>query len=313
MRAAQQLYEGVDIPGEGPVGLITYMRTDSTHISGEALRWPATTSGDLRRQVPAREAQLLLLVQQGRAGGPRGDPPTSLDYPPSRVAARSPTTSSALQLIWERFVACQMTPAEWDATTVTIWHAARLSGGQDPKAPESPPSPSAPPGARSCSTASTRSRRPQRRRRGRRSPSSQRGPARSRPSASTPAEVHQPPAALLRGLADQDARERGHRAALHLRLDHPGHPGPQVRRAARAALLRDRPRRGCHRQARRGVPQAHGRRLHPPDGDPARQIEDEHLDWIEMLSHFYSPSRPASSAHEELTRQGRDHPRAGRV
>jgi DNA topoisomerase-1 len=38
MRAAQQLYEGVDVPGEGPVGLITYMRTDSTHLSGEALQ-----------------------------------------------------------------------------------------------------------------------------------------------------------------------------------------------------------------------------------------------------------------------------------
>jgi DNA topoisomerase-1 len=37
MRAAQQLYEGVEIPGEGPVGLITYMRTDSTHLSREAL------------------------------------------------------------------------------------------------------------------------------------------------------------------------------------------------------------------------------------------------------------------------------------
>ncbi len=37
MRAAQSLYEGVDVPGEGQVGLITYMRTDSTHLSGEAL------------------------------------------------------------------------------------------------------------------------------------------------------------------------------------------------------------------------------------------------------------------------------------
>ena len=37
MKVAQGLYEGVDVPGEGPVGLITYMRTDSTHLSGQAL------------------------------------------------------------------------------------------------------------------------------------------------------------------------------------------------------------------------------------------------------------------------------------
>ena len=38
MRTAQQLYEGVDVPGEGPTGLITYMRTDSTHLSGDAIQ-----------------------------------------------------------------------------------------------------------------------------------------------------------------------------------------------------------------------------------------------------------------------------------
>ena len=38
MRVAQQLYEGIDLPGEGRVGLITYMRIDSTNLSGEAIR-----------------------------------------------------------------------------------------------------------------------------------------------------------------------------------------------------------------------------------------------------------------------------------
>ena len=37
MRIAQQLYEGIEVPGEGSVGLITYMRTDSTHLSNEAI------------------------------------------------------------------------------------------------------------------------------------------------------------------------------------------------------------------------------------------------------------------------------------
>jgi DNA topoisomerase-1 len=45
MRAAQSLYEGVNIPGEGPVGLITYMRTDSTHLAGEAIEMARTYVG----------------------------------------------------------------------------------------------------------------------------------------------------------------------------------------------------------------------------------------------------------------------------
>ncbi len=85
------------------------------------------------------------------------------------------------------------------------------------------------------------------------------------------AEVPEPAAALHRGVAGQDARGRGHRPTVDLRVDHLGHPGAQVRRAARPPLLRHRPRRGRDRQAGRGVQGPDGRRLHAGDGGPARR------------------------------------------
>jgi DNA topoisomerase I len=130
MRAAQQLYEGVDIPGEGPVGLITYMRTDSTHLSGEALnmvrRYISRAYGD--KYLPEKPN----FFASGKAAQEAHEAirPTSLDYPPSRVRnALKPDQLKLYTLIWERFIACQMMPAQWDSTTVLI------EGGKDPGRP----------------------------------------------------------------------------------------------------------------------------------------------------------------------------------
>ena len=74
MKMAQQLYEGVDLGGEGPVALITYMRTDSTRVSDEALSGVREhIQNEVRRHVPAGEAEPLRRRQE-RPGGPRGDP-----------------------------------------------------------------------------------------------------------------------------------------------------------------------------------------------------------------------------------------------
>ena len=75
MALAQRLYEGVELGDEGPTGLITYMRTDSTRVSDDALTALRTHIGEtVRRGVPARDAEHVR--QQGaRAGRPRGDPP----------------------------------------------------------------------------------------------------------------------------------------------------------------------------------------------------------------------------------------------
>jgi DNA topoisomerase-1 len=131
MRTAQQLYEGVDIPGEGPVGLITYMRTDSTNISGEAL-------SALRSYIGARFGEKYLPEKPNFFSSSNKDAqeaheairPTNVELTPARVArALNADQLRLYTLIWERAVACQMTPAQWDSTAITI------KGGADPARP----------------------------------------------------------------------------------------------------------------------------------------------------------------------------------
>jgi DNA topoisomerase-1 len=132
MGAAQALYQGVDIPGEGPVALITYMRTDSTHISGEALAM-------VREYIPRAFGDKYLPEKPNFFTSSNKDAqeaheairPTSLNYPPNAKlkAALKPDLFRLYEIIWERFVACQMTPAQWQNVAATI------TGGKDPKTP----------------------------------------------------------------------------------------------------------------------------------------------------------------------------------
>ncbi|MFG0241290.1 MAG: DNA topoisomerase [Phycisphaerales bacterium JB054] len=122
MRAAQALYEGVEVPGEGPVGLITYMRTDSTHLSGEAINMVRSyierTFGD--KYLPEKP-NFFSSSNKAAQEAHEAIRPTSLEFPPERVKRALTADQFRLyEVIWERFVACQMTPAKWDATTVTI-------------------------------------------------------------------------------------------------------------------------------------------------------------------------------------------------
>ncbi|RMF71396.1 MAG: type I DNA topoisomerase [Planctomycetota bacterium] len=122
MRVAQSLYEGVDLHGEGPVGLITYMRTDSTNLSGEAL--------GLVRDLIAREFGEQYLPQKPNFYGKRqaraqeaheAIRPTDPNRTPESLRGTLSNEQLRLyELIWKRFVACQMPPAQWDATSVTI-------------------------------------------------------------------------------------------------------------------------------------------------------------------------------------------------
>ena len=122
MRAAQQLYEGIDVPGEGPVGLITYMRTDSTHLDPGAVDnvrdYIKSQYGETYLPDKARSYSSSNKAAQEAHEAIR---PSSLSYPPSRVASALKADQLKLyRLIWERFVACQMAAAQWDATTVLI-------------------------------------------------------------------------------------------------------------------------------------------------------------------------------------------------
>jgi DNA topoisomerase-1 len=130
MRTAQQLYEGVEVPGEGPVGLITYMRTDSTHLSGQALsmarEYIERTYGP--KYLPEKP-NFFASSNKAAQEAHEAIRPTSLEYPPSRVKSALNSDQFRLySLIWERFVACQMVPAQWDTTGVTIKGGTPKSG-----------------------------------------------------------------------------------------------------------------------------------------------------------------------------------------
>ncbi len=131
MRTAQALYEGVDVPGEGPVGLITYMRTDSTHLAKDAIAmardYILQTFGN---DYLPEKANVYSSSNKDAQEAHEAIRPASLAYPPSRVkSALKPDQYRLYCLIWERFVGCQMMPAKWDATTISI------TGGTDPKTP----------------------------------------------------------------------------------------------------------------------------------------------------------------------------------
>ena len=131
MGAAQSLYEGVTIPGEGPVGLITYMRTDSTRISAEAMsaarEYIGRTFGD--RYLPEKPNVYSSSNKDAQEAHEAIRPTDPSRHPDQIEKSLKPDQARLYRLIWERFVACQMTPAEWDATTVLI------EGGRDPGRP----------------------------------------------------------------------------------------------------------------------------------------------------------------------------------
>ncbi len=121
MQIAQRLYEGRDIPGRGTLGLITYMRTDSTRVSEEALAsvrdWIRTRYGPEALPESAR----YFKSKHGAQDAHEAIRPTYLDLPPETVTAHlSPEEAKLYRLIWERFVAAQMAPAVYDATSADI-------------------------------------------------------------------------------------------------------------------------------------------------------------------------------------------------
>lgn len=131
MNTAQGLYQGVDIPGEGPVGLITYMRTDSTHLSGDAINMARTfISAKYGEKYLPEKPNFYSSSNKDAQEAHEAIRPASMEYPPTRV--KNALTSDQLRLytlIWDRFVACQMKSAEWDATAIVI------KGGTDTRKP----------------------------------------------------------------------------------------------------------------------------------------------------------------------------------
>ncbi|MGO9835925.1 MAG: type I DNA topoisomerase [Polyangiaceae bacterium] len=131
MQVAQGLYEGVDLGKDGgPVGLITYMRTDSTRLSPDAVaaarEFIASRYG--REWVPA--SPNVFKSRKNAQDAHEAIRPTSLDLPPDSVRRHLKEEQFKLyKLIWERFIACQMTPALYDQTSVDI-EATTAAGGK---------------------------------------------------------------------------------------------------------------------------------------------------------------------------------------
>jgi DNA topoisomerase I len=121
MMIAQQLYEGVELPGEGAVGLITYMRTDSTRVSEQAI-------ADVREFIAGAygadyvpEKPNAYKTKSDAQDAHEAIRPTSLQYHPDQIRGLlTPDQYYLYKLIWNRFVASQMPPATFDDTTVDV-------------------------------------------------------------------------------------------------------------------------------------------------------------------------------------------------
>lgn len=124
MSIAQQLYEGVDIEGEGTVGLITYMRTDSLRISEEALNDAKTQIVDQFGASYYPGGPTRYKTKNSAQDAHEAIRPSSVFITPEKVKASVTNEQYKLyRLVWSRFVASQMTSALYDSVSVDILSA----------------------------------------------------------------------------------------------------------------------------------------------------------------------------------------------
>src|SRR5688572_8195121 len=129
MMIAQQLYEGVELPGEGAVGLITYMRTDSTRVSDQALADLRQFIGGAYGAEYVPEKPNFYKTKSDAQDAHEAIRPTSMQYHPDEVRAHLTGDQYYLyKLIWNRFAASQMPPATFDETTVDVAATPTASG-----------------------------------------------------------------------------------------------------------------------------------------------------------------------------------------
>ena len=121
MAIAQQLYEGVDIQGEGAVGLITYMRTDSLRLSDEALESVKNfILGRYGKDYYPGKARTYK-TKAGAQDAHEAIRPSDVNLTPEKVKGDLTAEQYRLyRLIWSRFVACQMSNAVYDSVSVEV-------------------------------------------------------------------------------------------------------------------------------------------------------------------------------------------------
>jgi len=122
MSVAQQLYEGLEISGEGSVGLITYIRTDSVRVSTEAQEETSDIISERfgQKYVPPTPP-LYKTKTAGAQDAHEAIRPTTIRYRPEEIKSHLTKDQYRLyQLIWNRFVASQMAPAVFDGVSVEL-------------------------------------------------------------------------------------------------------------------------------------------------------------------------------------------------
>ena len=119
MSISQSLYEGIELGGEGPVGLITYMRTDSTRLSDDSV----IAARDYIKErfgaehLPDKPVQYK--TKKSAQDAHEAIRPTMLEHHPDKIAdLLTKEQVSLYRLIWNRFIACQMKPAVYDQMSV---------------------------------------------------------------------------------------------------------------------------------------------------------------------------------------------------
>ena len=133
MSLAQRLYEGVEVGDEGLVGLITYMRTDSTRLSDDAVTDARAYIAERFGAASLPAAPIVYKTKKSAQDAHEAIRPTSLKFDPEKVrqawsgekgggrdARETEDLLKLYTLIWNRFVACQMVPAIFDQTSVDI-------------------------------------------------------------------------------------------------------------------------------------------------------------------------------------------------
>jgi DNA topoisomerase-1 len=129
MGVAQRLYEGIEVGAEGTTGLITYMRTDSPRVAPEAIEGAREWIG---KQLGARYLPASPNVYKGKKAAQDAHEairPTDASRTPESIARYLTEEQLKLyRLIWQRFVASQMTPAIFDVTTAKIAAVSATTG-----------------------------------------------------------------------------------------------------------------------------------------------------------------------------------------
>ena len=121
MAIAQKLYEGIELGAVGPMGLITYMRTDSVRISDQALSESRKYIMDKYGNKYLPEKPSLYKVKKLAQDAHEAIRPTSFDFGPDKIKAHLAGDEFELyKLVWQRFLASQMTPIIYDQTSIEI-------------------------------------------------------------------------------------------------------------------------------------------------------------------------------------------------